>query len=225
MSKAPSVSRDPAATRGRLVDAAVRLMLHKGFAATSVDEICGEAGMTKGAFFYHFENKEAVGRAAVEGWGAMGEALYAEAWKDGGEDPLRQLDRMFDIMSGFAEDSDEPCVCMVGMMSQELSLTHPAMRGACAEQLEVWTRNVAAMLAAAKKKHRPSEDFDPEQAAWFINSLWQGSMLVAKACNDPGIIVRNIGLVRAFIGRLFSAAATSSPRKTPKPRTRRRTRQ
>ena len=60
----PKRERDPAATRQRLIDATVRLMLRQGFAATSVDRICGEAGLTKGSFFHHFESKEAVGKAA-----------------------------------------------------------------------------------------------------------------------------------------------------------------
>ncbi|HBJ84274.1 MAG TPA: hypothetical protein DDZ88_10490 [Verrucomicrobiales bacterium] len=80
--------RDPAGTRQRLIDTTVRLMLKQGFAATSVDLICKEAGMTKGGFFHHFTSKEAIGKAAVEWWGRMGTALYAAAWSNTQADPL-----------------------------------------------------------------------------------------------------------------------------------------
>ncbi|MCB1277835.1 TetR/AcrR family transcriptional regulator [Prosthecobacter sp.] len=195
--------RDPAATRQRLIDATVRLMLKQGFSGTSVDQICAEAGMTKGSFFHHFESKEAIGKAAVEWWGQMGTALYAVAWHNKDADPLDQLHQMLDIMTGFTMRKDENCVCMVGMMSQELAATNPVMQAACSKELQTWTDNVARMLAAAKKKHKPATNFDPKQVAWFLNSLWQGSMLVGKACESQAMIRANLKLARSFVDGLF----------------------
>ena len=196
-------SRNPAETKGRLVAATVSLMLKQGFAATSVDQICAEAGLTKGSFFHHFAGKEAIGKAAVEWWGRMGTALYAEAWDDATLDPLDQLHRMLDIMIGFTKRLDESCVCMVGMMSQELSATNPMMQEVCAKELQVWTDNVARMLSAAKKKHKPITDFDPKAVAWFLNSLWQGSMLVGKACQSQAMIRANLKIARDYVDGLF----------------------
>lgn len=195
--------RDPAASRQRLIDATVRLMLQQGFAGTSVDMICQEAGMTKGGFFHHFENKEALAIAAVEWWGCMGTAQYAEAWQDESLDPLAQLHCMLDIMAGFTRRPGEHCVCMVGMMSQELAATSPALRSACEKELTLWTSNTAKMLAAAKKKHRPKTKFDPLQVAWFLNSLWQGSMLVGKTCRSQEMIRHNLKLARSYVDGLF----------------------
>jgi len=186
------------------VTATVGLILKQGFAATTVDQICAEAGMTKGSFFHHFESKEAIGKAAVEWWGAFGTALYAEAWKDAGLDPLEQLHRMLDIMSGFTERPDEVCTCVVGMLSQELAQSHPAMRAECARQLEIWTENAARMLRAAKERHRPTADFDPVEVAWFLNSLWQGSMLIGKTCRTPEMIRRNLQIARGYVDGLFA---------------------
>lgn len=201
----PKRERDPAATRQRLIDATVRLMLQQGFSATSVDQICQDAGMTKGGFFHHFENKEALGIAAIEWWGRMGTALYAEAWKDSTLDPLEQLHRVFDIMIGFTRRSDDPVVCMVGMMSQEMSATHPAFQAACARELNLWTENVARLLTAAKNKHKPRTKFDPVQVAWFLNSLWQGSMLIGKTCRFQELIRHNFKLARTYVDGLFQA--------------------
>jgi TetR/AcrR family transcriptional repressor of nem operon len=198
--------RDPVGTRQRLVQATVRLILRQGYTATTVDQVCAEAGLTKGSFFHHFENKEAIGRAAVEWWSGMGMEQYAAAWRDPGKDPLEQLRAMLGIMEHFATRSEEPCVCVIGMMAQELSGTHAGMRQLCGDKLEVWTGQVARLLAAAKEVHRPGVAFDAEEVAWFLNSLWQGSMLVAKARSDPGVIVGSLRHARAYLDGLFGLA-------------------
>lgn len=205
MEKPPTTSRkQPAETRQRLVDATVQLMLRQGFAATTVDQICADAGLTKGSFFHHFESKEAIGRTAVEWWGHFGTSLYAPAWQNPEDDPRDQLHRLLEIMSGFTERAEAgPCTCMVGMMSQELAQTHPAMRDECARQLDIWTHNVVRMLTAAKEKYAPPVDFVPEDAAWFLNSLWQGSMLIGKTCQSPEMIRKNLALARSWLDGLL----------------------
>lgn len=203
MQTATPSKRNPAETKSRLVLATVNLMLRQGYSATTVDQICADAGLTKGSFFHYFDSKEAIGHAAVEWWGQMGTALYAEAWADESMDPLKQLHRMFDIMISFTRRPDDPCVCMVGMMSQELSQTHPLMREACSRELGIWTQNVATMLRRAKEKHRPCQDFDPEAVAWFLNSIWQGSMLIGKTRQNPDLIVSNLQMARAYVDGLF----------------------
>eukprot|EP01042_Synura_sphagnicola_P034642 gene34642-44415_t len=54
--------------RTRLLEAARDVIRAKGFAATSVDDLCRAAAVTKGAFFHHFASKEALGVAAAEFW-------------------------------------------------------------------------------------------------------------------------------------------------------------
>jgi TetR/AcrR family transcriptional regulator, transcriptional repressor for nem operon len=201
--KSPAPSRNPAATRERLVQATVELILKQGFTATSVDEICTAAGLTKGSFFHHFPNKEAIGLAAAAWWGEMGTALYAAAWEDEALDPLDQLNRFFDIMTGFTQRPDQACVCVVGMLSQEMTGCNPGFQAACSGHLGDWTRNTAKMLAAAKAKYPPVRDFDPEAAAWFLNSLWQGSMLVAKTRQDQALIRQNLQFARDWVDQLF----------------------
>jgi TetR/AcrR family transcriptional repressor of nem operon len=199
---ATSKSRHPEETKRKLVEATLQLMIQQGFAATSVDQICAEAKLTKGSFFHHFDNKEAIGRAAVEAWGEFGGNLYAEAWKDPNLDPLDQLHRFFDIMIGFNE-RNQPCLCMVGMMSQEMALKNPMMRVACERQLQIWSDMVVRMLTAAKKLHLPVIPFDPEQVAWFLNSLWQGSMLIGKTRQRPEMTIANLHHARAYVDSLF----------------------
>ncbi len=177
-------------------------MLKRGFNATTVDEICAEAGLTKGSFFHHFESKDDIGRAAVKAWGEFGMSAYSEAWKQPGA-PLDEIHRVFDIMEGLTKRT-EPCVCLVGMLSQEMSAEHPAFRAACARELDHWTEMMRTRLEAAKRQLKPALDFDPAEIAWFLNSVWQGAILLAKARQSPESIRTNLRLARAYVDSLFA---------------------
>src|SRR5438874_9565137 len=89
-------------TRDKLLDAAQELMLAKGYTATSVDEVCEAAGLTKGSFFHYFEGKEHLGRVVVERFFSAKRQLFESA-------PFRQiqdpLDRVFDYVDFLIEMS------------------------------------------------------------------------------------------------------------------------
>lgn len=55
-------------TRARIIESAIKLFSNRGFNAASVDDICAEAGMSKGAFYHHFESKQALFLALLDGW-------------------------------------------------------------------------------------------------------------------------------------------------------------
>jgi TetR/AcrR family transcriptional regulator, transcriptional repressor for nem operon len=208
MLKNNTKNRQPAVTRKKLIQAALTLMLRQGFASTTVDQICAEAQLTKGSFFHYFPSKEAIGQAALDDFAMAGTQLYSAAWEDPQLDPLQQLHRIFDIMISFNQSRTQPCVCMVGMMSQELSRTNATMRKSCEKHLTHWNKMVTKMLTAAKKLHPPRIDFDPTQVAWFLNSLWQGSMLIGKTRQTPKMIIQNLQMARNYVDELFSRPAS-----------------
>src|SRR5918992_3640409 len=69
---APAVQLEPAArtkgerTRQRILDIAYDAIVHKGFAATSLEELVEAAGITKSGFFYHFRDKNDLARQLLE---------------------------------------------------------------------------------------------------------------------------------------------------------------
>ncbi|HWL52376.1 MAG TPA: TetR/AcrR family transcriptional regulator [Chthoniobacteraceae bacterium] len=205
--KETPAKRNPVATRERLVSAAVRLILRQGFSATSVDQICAEAGVTKGGFFHHFENKDAIGLAAAQGWFDHVTRIYTEALQGADPDPLEQLHAFFDALEGFTRDPDQLCACVVGMLSQEMALVHPGFQSAAAVHFTAWTEGVKKLLVAAREKHPPVRDFDPEGVAWYINSLWQGSIVVAKAVQSASMFRDNLRMAREWIDSFFGLPA------------------
>ncbi len=204
--------RSPAETRERLVSAAVGLILRQGFPATTVDQICTEAGVTKGGFFHHFANKDAIGLAAAQGWFDHVTAVYAQALQGADPDPLEQLHAFFDALESFTRDPGRLCACVVGMLSQEMALVHPGFQSAAAVHFTAWTEGVKKLLIAARETHPPVIDFDPERVAWFINSLWQGSIVVAKAVQSAEMFRSNLRMAREWIDSFFGLP--SSPQTT-----------
>jgi AcrR family transcriptional regulator len=55
-------------TRTQLMNSAIKLFSNRGFNAASVDDICKEAGVSKGAFYHHFESKQSLFLALLDGW-------------------------------------------------------------------------------------------------------------------------------------------------------------
>ena len=211
--KTTPLPRNATATRERLVAAAVQLILRQGFPATSVEEICAEAGVTKGSFFHHFKTKEAIGLAAAQGWFDGVTAFYTEALQAADPDPLKQLDAFFDALENFTRVPDRLCSCVIGMLSQEMALVHPEFRSVAAGYFNGWTERVAELLVAAKAKYPPVTDFDPEQVAWYLNALWQGSIVVTKAVQSAAVFHANLRMARAWTLSFFSLPhpASGSP--------------
>lgn len=200
-------ARNPAETRQKLVSAARDLVLQRGFTGAGVDQICAAAGVTKGAFFHHFKSKDEIGQAALADWAAFGMGIYAEAKAEPARYPLDHLHRFFEVMAGLVVSAPSPVTCVVGIMSQELANANPLLRGACATYLGNWTEFARQLLEEAKSASPPRVDFDAEEVAWFLNSLWQGSMLVAKTRRDPQIILKNLARARAHVDELFGGKA------------------
>ena len=62
------VRKDPAERRQELLTIAMELFQEKGYEQTMVQDICKQAGVAKGTFFYYFPTKEDVLKAIFEEW-------------------------------------------------------------------------------------------------------------------------------------------------------------
>ena len=86
----PTQAQRTESTRAALVAAGRRLFGRDGFAATSIEDLTAEAGVTRGALYHHFETKEALFEAVFE---SVEVELLARAAKasSGGKDPWARL--------------------------------------------------------------------------------------------------------------------------------------
>jgi hypothetical protein len=77
--------------RTRLLDAAMQVIRAQGYSATTVDDICRAAGLSKGAFFHHFKSKEDLALAAAAHFSQIAERLFRAAPYRQHADPLHRL--------------------------------------------------------------------------------------------------------------------------------------
>jgi AcrR family transcriptional regulator len=77
-----SVSRDPDATRGRILDAALLIFSRNGYHGTRLDDIVDESETSKGSIYFHFANKERLFLALVDQFADLLERRVQEAIQD-----------------------------------------------------------------------------------------------------------------------------------------------
>jgi TetR/AcrR family transcriptional regulator, transcriptional repressor for nem operon len=170
--------------RARLIAAARDLVRHKGFAATSVDDVCAAAGVTKGAFFHHFPSKEALGVALVDDWTATTGAMFAAHPYHTLPDPL---DRVFGYLDVRRQILDQPIPefsCVAGTTVQEVHESSPPIRDAAAKSVRSGVEHVRAHLAEALVAH-PVPGVTAEGLARQFQIAVQGGIILAKALDDP----------------------------------------
>ena len=192
---------DPS-TKERLLNAAQTLMLAKGFSATTVDEICEAAKLTKGSFFHYFQSKDHLGRVLLERFCAAGQELQA-GFCGKEEDPLKRVLGYVEATIKCCRDPAMSKGCLLGAFAQELSDTNPQIRSACAQGFERWARHFGGELAQAKAKYAPRAAFDPHAVAEHFIALLEGSLIMAKARKDSRLVERNLTQFRSYLKTLF----------------------
>ncbi len=184
-----------------MLDAATRLVREKGFAATSVDDLCADAGVTKGAFFHHFASKEALGVAAADHWAATTSALFAKAAYHAPADPLDRVFAYLDFRAELIAGDVAEFTCLVGTMVQEVHESSPAIRAACDASITGHAETLVADIAEALADHRV-EAINPRSLALHTQAVLQGGFILAKARNDPMIARQSVAYLKHYVALL-----------------------
>jgi TetR/AcrR family transcriptional repressor of nem operon len=198
-------------TRDKLLDAAEGLMLSKGFTATSVDDVCRAAGLTKGSFFHYFDSKEHLGRVVVERFYRARQKMIESAPFRAEPDPLQRVLRGIDFFIEMGRSAGAVRGCLLGTFAQELSATHPGIRAVCADCFADHVDCVRRDLEAAKAMHAPRADWSPQALAEHMLAVLQGSLILAKAKQDFAVVESNLRHFQDYVRRLFGCEPSAVP--------------
>ena len=149
-----------------LLDAALHVIRAKGYAATTVDDVCRSAGVTKGSFFHHFKTKDELALAAAQHFSAMADGLFAAAPYRKAEDPLDRLLGYVafrgEILSGELPDY----TCLLGTLVQETYATHPDIRAACDAGMSSHIAELTRDAEAARQRYAPDAPWSAESVGY-----------------------------------------------------------
>lgn len=193
--------------RSKLLDAALSVIRTKGYAATTVDELCARAGVTKGAFFHHFKSKEELGVAAARYWSEMTGALFSAAPYHAHPDPLERVLGYVAFRKALLKGDVPEFTCLVGTMVQETYATQPAIRDACEASISGHAGTLEVDIEAAMKERGLSPDWTARSLALHTQAVLQGAFILAKAKGGAQIAADSLDHLTRYLELLFGRGA------------------
>ncbi|MGO9006069.1 MAG: TetR/AcrR family transcriptional regulator [Beijerinckiaceae bacterium] len=201
-----------AETRSKLLEAARDVIRAKGYTATTVDDVCAAAAVTKGAFFHHFDSKERLGIAAIEQFEAMASALFASAPYGANPDPRDRVLGYVDFRVSMLHGEIAHYTCLMGTTVQEVYATHPNLRAACDRGMSEHIAELTRDIEAAKQRYAPDATWSAESVGYFMQSVLQGAFIFAKAKQSSGVAVESLGHLRRYLEMLLGQPSNDSPK-------------
>ena len=202
---APRLHKSSAKTK--ILDAALIVIRAKGYAATTVDDLCAASDVTKGAFFHHFKSKEDLAVAAVEHWSKVTGELFAAASYHGHADPLERVLGYLEFRKQLLAGDVAEFTCLVGTMVQETFGSSPAIRAACEASISGHAAKIETDIAEAMRQHGIRAQWTAKSLALHTQAVLQGAFILAKAKDDAKIAAASIDHLIRYIGFLFNPAS------------------
>jgi AcrR family transcriptional regulator len=185
--------RNPERTRERLLQAAFREVHRSGFQSASIDTILAATNVTKGALYYHFDSKEALGYAIVD-------EIIAKLVRDRWLHPLLSDGQPIDILIGIVQrlptrPADVRESCPLLNLSQEMSPLDEQFRKRLERIFLAWQEGVAALLRKGQSQGTVRRDLNANETASFLVAMVEGYAILAKNAQDTKVWevgIRNI---------------------------------
>lgn len=199
--------RNGAPTRERILEAAERLVIDNGYAATSLDRVIAESRSSKGSFFHHFASKDELGRALVDRYVAADIAHLDAAVAEVSTATADPAERVVRFMRIFEDSADElmsaQSSCLYVSMLTERELLERGTSTQILAAIVAWREGLVALLDAAL----PASDGDQLAAlADHVFVTFEGAFILCRATEDPGHMRRQLRVVRRLLEALLAQA-------------------
>jgi len=194
-------------TRTRILDAAQAMILDRGFAGVSLDQIIQGLGLTKGAFFHHFRNKNDLARTLIRRYSDQGVELFNSTLaraKRLSDDPLQQFLLLVGLYEELFDDLAEPYPgCLLASYVYELQQFDDETRAIINIEFELSRRELAQLLRAIMAKYPPRRQIDVQSLADGFMSVLEGAFILSKSLNEPDITVQQLRHYKTYVELLF----------------------
>ncbi|MEF3366391.1 TetR family transcriptional regulator C-terminal domain-containing protein [Methylocystis sp. 9N] len=184
------------ATKKRLLDHGVALMLRNGYHGTGLAEVLAAAKVPKGSFYYYFPSKEEFGAQAVEHYIAPFIRRLSEHLAAADRGGLDALAAYFNEMIGELEANDFAGGCLLGNLMGEIGGGSASAREALKRAVDRYRDLLAKGLARAQAEGAARQDREARALADMLVDGWQGALLRMK-------VERSAAPLRAFVDEML----------------------
>jgi TetR/AcrR family transcriptional repressor of nem operon len=163
--------------RDKIIEAGLEVIHAQGFNDCSVQDITDAAGVPKGSFYNYFKSKEALAVEVLSVYRGSGDL---DCLQDRSKSPVERLRAHFRasarpfLATGFRRG------CLMGSLGAEMSDSSEPVRKALTQRFKVWHQAIATLLRDGQSTGDVDGAIDPEQAARFLVSSWEGALLQMK---------------------------------------------
>jgi TetR/AcrR family transcriptional repressor of nem operon len=196
----------PHESKVRLLVATLKVVRVKGYSATRIEDVCAEAGLTKGSFFHHFKSKEDLAMAAVAQWDLHATQFHAAAPYHDAPDPLTRLIAYIEFRKASLTGDLPDFTCFAGTIVQEAYRTHPSVSAACGRSIIDHAKSLEADIRAAMRERGIRGTWTPESLALYTQAVIQGGFILAKATGSAGVAAESLDHLRRYFELLFGHA-------------------
>jgi TetR/AcrR family transcriptional repressor of nem operon len=180
MRKAPTNIRTAAkeASHERIVQAAARAIRRSGYDGTGVADIMKEAGLTHGAFYAHFESRDAMLAEAAERAGAEANAVAAKVIA--AVPPEQSLQALMQVYLSKEHLANIETGCPVSALGSEMPRQSPEVRRAA-------TRHIKEMVDLVARQSPEWGQPSAHERALVTVATMVGTLMLARAVDDPAL--------------------------------------
>lgn len=190
-------------TREHILATAESLILQRGYAGTSIEEIISRAGITKGGFFYHFDGKNDLAKNLLHRYLVQDEAFFNSLVERAAaltEDPLQQLLIFLKLLAeAMAELPDTHPGCLVASFTYESQQFDDDVQELNRVGLRTWRRIFMNYLEAAARKYPIKVERPLEELADMLTAVIEGGIILSRALGDREILPRQLLQYRNYI--------------------------
>lgn len=180
--------RNAAETRAKLLETAIGLIWQSNYCSVGVNEICKQAGVTKGAFYHHFETKAdlfiAASRHYWDGMKQEMDAIYSPSFT-----PLEQLENLIQLIiqkqvNECSANDLEVAGCPFFTSGGQAGVAEEKIRLAAREMEEHMQRYSVSLVRNLKADGLLKGNSDVDQVARFLHHYVQGLLIYGRLLNS-----------------------------------------
>ncbi len=197
-------------TREHILATAESIILRRGYSGTSIEEIIGEAGITKGGFFYHFDGKNDLAKNLILRYLDNDVQFFsglAERARSLTEDPLQQLLLFLKLMAeAMADLPGTHPGCLVASFTYEAQQFDDDVRELNAQGVLSWRRIFLEHFEKVLEKYPMIIERPLDELADMLSSVIEGGIIMSKVLNDRHILPNQLLQYRNYIRLVFGDA-------------------